>query len=113
VKYDDLEDVNREFNAYEYETEVGDDWTPIDLTLDKADDCDSYATAKAERLLKMGWPRSALRIGHCDRHLVLLADLDGQTWLLDNRYPHPMRYQDVGYKWLEFGHLDTGKWELA
>lgn len=120
MKFDDLEDVNREFNAYTYEADPlnEDDWTPIDLALDKEDDCDSYATAKAERLLKMGWPRSALRLAFCytetnESHLVLLADLDEQTWVLDNRYPYPMRYQDLRYTWKEFIHLDTGRSELA
>jgi len=116
--YDMLEDVNREVNQYEYETEVGDDWTPIGLSVDGEDDCDSYATEKAERLIKLGCPRSSMRIAHCLRngegHLVLLVNYQGQTWDLDNCYPYPMRVQDlVGYKWISFWHLDTGKLELA
>ena len=120
MKYDDLEDVNREFNAYEYRADADfDDWTPIDLMPDKSSDCDSYATAKAEKLIKMGWPRAALRIAICGvrnpngDHMVAIADLDGKTWVLDNRYPYPMEHHMVPYKWVLFGHLATGKWEKA
>jgi predicted transglutaminase-like cysteine proteinase len=118
MKFSELKAVNSEFNQYTYETEIGDDWTPIDLTLDKEDDCDSYATAKAERLIKMGWSKSALRIGFCRTetgggHLVLLVDFEGQTYVLDNRFALPMEYQLLSYTWIGFGHIDTGKWEMA
>lgn len=118
MNFNELKDVNLEFNAYEYKSEVGDDWTPIDLSTDHKGDCDSYATAKAEKLLKMGWLRPTLRMAICttetgEGHLVLLVDFEQQTWVLDNRYPYPMRVQDLNYTWREFGHLDTGKWELA
>ena len=120
MKYDDLEDVNKEFNAYEYRADPfgTDDWTPIDLT-NFVNDCDGFATAKAEKLVKMGWPKSALRLAVCGvknprgDHLVLLADFEGKTWVLDNNYPYPMEYQLLPYKWIEFIHLDTGRSELA
>jgi predicted transglutaminase-like cysteine proteinase len=119
MKYDDLEDVNREFNAYDYKADVDlDDWTPIDIMPDKSSDCDSYATAKAEKLIRMGWPKSALRLAIClvedgGGHMVALADHENQTWVLDNRYPYPMQHELLKYKWLEFYHIDTGKWEKA
>ena len=120
MTFDELENVNREFNAREYKAdpENHDDWTPIDLSPDGTGDCDSYATAKAERLIKMGWAKSALRVAFCytetgEGHLVLLCDLAGQTWVLDNRYPYPMKHSDLRYTWKEFGHIATGKWEMA
>ena len=118
MNFSTLESVNKEFNALPYESEVGDDWTPIDLTEDKEDDCDSYATAKAEKLIKLGWSKKSLRLAFCqtetkEYHLVLLVDFEGQTYCLDNRYPYPMRVQDLNYVWLRFWHLDTGKWEFA
>lgn len=122
ITLSDLEKVNKEYNQYEYESEVGDDWTPIDLTVDQADDCDSYATAKAEKLIRLGCPKSSMRIAVCvvtergkvlGGHLVLLVNLDGQTYCLDNRFTFPIRVQDLtGYAWVSFWHLDTGKWYL-
>lgn len=117
-----LDDVNKEYNQYEYATEVADDWTPIDLTKAKKDDCDSYATAKAEKLLRLGCPASALRLAVCTvwkggkligGHLVLLVELDGQTYVLDNRFTFAIKIQDLPrgeYQWVSLWHIDTGKW---
>ena len=49
----DLNLVNAKVNLLPYVAEVLDDWTPITGT---GGDCDSYATAKYERLVAMGWP---------------------------------------------------------
>ena len=80
-------------------------------------DCEDYAIAKAHRLLNLGWPVEALRFGLCVTetgvlHCVLLADLGGQTWVLDNRYPHVMAYQDVPYAWSALQVAGTSRFVL-
>ena len=62
LTFADLNLVNAKVNLLPYVTEVGDDWTPITET---GGDCDSYATAKYERLVQMGWPRERLRLATC------------------------------------------------
>lgn len=112
----ELEVVNDYFNAKPYVSDVDDDWTPI---TDAGDDCDSYATAKYLRLLEMGWPKSALRLATCwcennlGYHAVLLADLDGLTWVLDNRRPDLWHPDQTGYKFHKLQIAGTNEWELA
>lgn len=111
----DLNLVNAKVNLLPYVAEVGDDWTPI---ADAGGDCDSYATAKYERLVHMGWPRQWLRLATCwvetgEYHAVLLVDLNGQTWCLDNRYPHPMEFQLLPYRWHKLQVAGTNQWEMA
>lgn len=114
--YADLNLVNAKVNLLPYVAEVGDDWTPITET---GGDCDSYATAKYERLVQMGWPRQWLRLATCwvennlGYHAVLLADLDGQTWVLDNRHAHPVEFQLLPYQWHKLQVAGTQQWELA
>lgn len=118
----DLKLANTTINQHPYKTEIADDWTPIDAA---GGDCDSYATAKLQRLVQQGWPERSLRLACCfvepsaaadkrDRyHAVLLADWDGQTWVLDNRYPLPMEYQMLPYEWHKFWSHDLNAWEYA
>jgi predicted transglutaminase-like cysteine proteinase len=117
VKYSDLEQVNKQINAIPYKSEVDEDWTPITEFKD-GNDCDSYATAKMEELYKRGWPLSKMRLATCwvetgEYHAVLLCDLDDYTYVLDNRYPYPMRYDLLKYKWHKLQITGTQKWELA
>ena len=113
----DLVDVNAQFNACVYAPEVGDDWTPA--VIGGGADCDSYATAKFQALVDRGWPVSALRLATCwvedngGYHCVLLANLDGTTHVLDNRFPYPMHYDMLPYKWHKLQIAGTQKWELA
>lgn len=112
----DLNLVNAKVNLLPYVAEAGDDWTPVTET---GGDCDSYATAKYERLVAMGWPRQWLRLATCwvenslGYHAVLLADLDGQTWVLDNRHPYPVEHHLLTYTWHKLQIAGTPRWELA
>lgn len=112
ISFNDLKLVNTKVNLLPYESEVGDDWIPA-VT---AGDCDSYATAKFERLIAMGWPVQFLRLATCyvesgEYHAVLLVDWDGQTWVLDNRHPLPMEYNILPYKWDKLQVAGTQTWE--
>ena len=113
MNFEDLQLVNAKVNLLPYKAEVGDDWNPI---TEEGDDCDSYAMEKLRRLLDHGWPISALRLATCyvetgEYHAVLLADLDGQTWVLDNRHPHPMEYNLLPYTWHRLQVAGTQEWE--
>lgn len=110
-----LEDVNKRINALPFKNEVGDDWTPI---VPDGGDCDSYATAKYEALVKAGIDIKLLRLATCwveteEYHAVLLVDVEGQTWVLDNRYMHLMEYQLLPYKWHKLQIAGTNKFEFA
>ncbi|MFZ4537174.1 transglutaminase-like cysteine peptidase [Propionivibrio sp.] len=112
MNYDQLRSVNSRFNALPYASEPVDDWKPILFE----GDCDSYATAKFNELWKLGWPTSALRLALCwdetgTYHAVLLADLNGQTWVLDNRTAMPTEFSLLPYKWdkLQVAALGNGK----
>ncbi len=122
--FHDLKIVNTKINLFPYKSEVTEDWTPIDIT--KEDDCDSYATAKQWRLVHAyGWPERSLRLATCfvepsaapekynRGHLVLLADFEGTTYVLDNRYPLPMEHDLVPYEWHKFWSHDLNVWEWA
>lgn len=117
----DLKIVNTKVNLLPYKSEVEEDWTPaVD-----GGDCDSYATAKMQRLVQCGWPVASMRLATCfvepsaaaekrDRyHCVLLVDFDGQTYVLDNRHPHPMEYDLLPYDWHKFQVPGTQEWEWA
>lgn len=118
----DLKIVNTKVNLLPYKSEIGDDWTPAATE----GDCDSYATAKQWRLVHAyGWPERATRLATCfvepsaasekrnRYHCVLLVDLDGTTYVLDNRHPLPMEYDLLPYEWHKFWSYDLNAWEWA
>ena len=120
MNYSDLVVVNSKVNLLPYESEVAEDWTPS-IT---SGDCDSHATAKLQRLAAYGWPERDLRLACCfvepsagekrDRyHLVLLADYNGTTYILDNRHSMPMQYDDLPYEWHKIYNHDLNAWEWA
>lgn len=117
---DTLVRVNSDLNKERYVSDIGpDDWTPI--IPGQGGDCDSYATAKAQKLFDLGWPVLSMRLATCwidpseggGYHCVLLIDLDGETYVLDNRYPLPQEYQMLYYKWHKFQVAGTESWEYA
>jgi predicted transglutaminase-like cysteine proteinase len=116
MNFDDLRLVNAKVNLLPYKSEVDEDWSPI---TDEGGDCDSYATEKYHRLVALGWPKSALRLatralgGGEENHLVLLADFDGQTYVLDNNLPHPTEYQLLPKDFRRIQIAGTQKWERA
>ena len=66
-------------------------------------DCDDYTLEKRARLLEAGVPLERLRIAFVEvpgygYHAVLVAtDPETGDWVLDNRYPLPIRMSDTGY----------------
>lgn len=114
---DTLKVVNTKVNLLEYKTQIGDDWNPF---TDNGFDCNNYATRKMEELHSRGVPASVMRLATCwvfpnheGYHCVLLVDVNGETVVLDNRYPLPMDWQVVPYEWHKFQIAGTREWELA
>ena len=113
--------VNHEVNLLPYTSDAekygrAEFWASIDEA--GAGDCEDSAIAKYRRLISMGWSENLLRFATAtvetgEYHAVLLADVEGETWVLDNRHPYPMRYADLPYKWDRLQIAGTGKWEAA
>ncbi len=92
-------------------------WKEID---EEGGDCEDFAIAKMQKLKAMGLPISQMRLATCycfpnkgGYHAVLLVDLAGQTYVLDNRYPLPMEYDMIPYEWDKFQIAGTLNWEKA
>lgn len=80
-------------------------------------DCEDYALEKLARLEARGWPRATLRLATCwtelgEYHAVLTVDTDHGTYVLDNRYPRPVPWDEVPYRWDRREDPTTGQWHL-
>jgi predicted transglutaminase-like cysteine proteinase len=118
----DLKIVNSKVNLLPYKSDperynLPEVWAEI---TEDGGDCEDFALAKMHKLYAMGMPISALRLATCycfpnkqGYHAVLLVDLDGQTYVLDNRYPLPMEYDLLPYEWDKFQIAGTLNWEKA
>lgn len=99
-----LATVNRRINAgVTYADMPANHWA--DAQIGGSANCNGYALAKRRALLDAGTPIDKLHLCRCwteqrEAHLVLLVETDDAGWLiLDNRYPEPMRRQDLAYQW--------------
>ena len=82
-----LQRINRDGNAFPYETELVEDWTPDG----DRKDCDSYASWKFLECLEAGISDEVMDIATCwtetrGYHAVLLVYVEGKVWVLDNRF---------------------------
>lgn len=114
---DDLNVVNAKVNLFPYEFHVEELWQHLQADMPRGA-CSNYATTKYTELVARGWPKSALRLACCyvetgEYHAVLLVDVDGQTWVLDNRHPYPMEYEQLPYTWDKLQIAGTDDWESA
>lgn len=115
--FNTLKLVNTKVNMLDYKAQVGDDWDPY---TENGFDCNNYATRKMEELAARGVPGSAMRLatawtaaGQQGYHAVLLVDHNGQTYVLDNRYPLPMEHGMLPYEWHKLQVAGTRNWEKA
>ena len=112
-----LKVVHFEANKEAYVTEIGPDkWTPF--LPGCGSDCDSYATYKMQKLFDLGWQLLDMRLATCwtetgEYHCVLLVELNGQSWVLDNRQTYPTRSQDLDYEWHKIQVPGTQDWVYA
>jgi predicted transglutaminase-like cysteine proteinase len=116
MKLEDLEEVNREVNAFPYKSDPElykreEFWTEINAA---GGDCEDFAIAKLRRLLERGWPIERLRLACCYTekvgarpgdinnqsgtrgfHAVLIVSADEEDWMLDNRFEKPIPVSDL------------------
>ncbi len=126
ITLDDLKIVNTKCNLMPYKSDPErykkpELWKEID---EEGGDCEDFAIAKMQRLKAMGLPIEQMRLGVCfvepsagekkDRyHAILLVDLEGTTYVLDNRHPYPMEYDFLNYEWHKLQIAGTQTWEWA
>lgn len=129
---DTLRLVNAKVNLLTYETQIGDDWNPYTKN---GFDCNNYATRKQEELYSRGVPKESMRLACCfvepfrlqDKitgewrdatkreryHAVLLVDVNGTTYVMDNRHPYPTEYDLLPYEWHKLWSHVLNDWEWA
>jgi predicted transglutaminase-like cysteine proteinase len=106
ARHAELDFVNRSVNAsiapVTREVAFDDKW----LVAPPEGNCHDYAVTKRHDLLQKGWPSSSLRLAEVtlntgEHHLVLVADIDGEPFLLDNLDPEvlSMALTKSGYYW--------------
>lgn len=70
---------------------VNDYWATPGQFMDRDGDCEDFAIAKYATLIHLGWPEDRLRIVYVTDmnlnvgHVVLAAEVNGQTLILDNQ----------------------------
>ncbi len=87
-------------------------------------DCEDYVLEKRKRLIRAGFPRSALLITVVrdkkgDGHAVLIVKTDRGDFILDNQAPKVLAWSETGYRfikrqsqehpkrWVSLGGIDT------
>jgi predicted transglutaminase-like cysteine proteinase len=118
VLYRQLRAVNREVNiAIQPAPEKADglrQWT----LFPEQGNCTDYAVSKRHELLKRGWPSSALRLAEIiimqtgEHHLVLVANIRGNSFILDNLKHEPVALTDPSeYQWVRIeSSEEPGYW---
>lgn len=80
-----------------------------------AGDCEDYAITKRSRLIRAGFPASALRIadvttGRGVRHAVLVVKTTAGDYVLDNMRGSILKRQYTGYKYHRMASADPRRW---
>lgn len=84
-----------------------------------AGDCNDYAVTKRDRLIKRGFPASALLLAHVvtswgEHHLVLVARTENADFVLDNLRNDIRRVEKSGYRWVRIQSNTQAKmWNTA
>ena len=116
ARHAELDFVNRRVNAsiapVRREVAFDDKW----LVAPPEGNCHDYAVTKRHDLLQKGWPSSSLRLAEVtlntgEHHLVLVADIDGEPFLLDNLDPEvlSLALTKSGYYWNRIESTDDPK----
>lgn len=96
--------VNRDVRPQADDNGTDDDW--VRPGLGGAGDCEDYAIEKREHLRASGFPSSDLTLAVVYRrdiglHTVLVAQVDGQDYVLDNLSPWVTRASRIPYTWVK------------
>lgn len=91
--YAEMQAVNEAVNSQVYwQAETDNVWR---RPLDGYGDCEDFAIEKAERLLELGWTTNNLRLaGVNNNHMVLLAAVGNETYVLDNQFQYATNIKD-------------------
>ena len=117
--YDTLSEINRSINENVQYVSDSDQYHLSEfweVAKDKGD-CEDYALKKFKLCAERGIPLESMRLAVCgvfnplgDHAVLLVTDSEKQTWVLDNRYPYPMAYQDLTYTWVSIFNPVDKKW---
>jgi predicted transglutaminase-like cysteine proteinase len=74
------------------------------MNSDNMGDCEDFSLTCRQLLIDKGWERSMLRPACCwtetgGYHAVLVADIEGAAYVLDNRQKSVLPWEDLPYKW--------------
>lgn len=126
----ELCDVNSQVNEIPYEALQGtqeppDWWSDIPVP-GQSWMCRDYVLAKATQLRAAGWDPLSLTVIVCwtepvgdpparERHAVLAVEIEGETWILDNRFPLPYRKTQpaADYVWEMRQVAGTTEWQAV
>lgn len=134
IDYSALKEVNARINDLPYAAGVDPLWEPIDAD-DDGGTCSNFAVAKYRALRALGWPKESL-ILNCafvepfrlkdpvtlewrdaekrERyHAILVVDIGGQRYGMDNRKAYPTEVELLPYEWHKLWNWEWGKWEWA
>jgi predicted transglutaminase-like cysteine proteinase len=84
-----------------------------------AGDCEDYALAKRQALLRRGWPDRALRLATAhtaakEPHVVLVVSTSRGDLVLDNRLRGIQHWQALNYTWLAVQNRSNPlRWHVA
>lgn len=108
-KHEDLMTVQRDLrHTFNYTPdmelyETAEFWTVM-KNGDNRGDCEDFALTCRQRLIDMGWDRADLRPACCwtetgGYHAVLVAEIEGDAYVLDNRQYRVRPWEHLPYKW--------------
>ena len=80
------------------------------------DDCDGFAFTMVELMIEAGFPRDKVLFIVCETetgegHAVSGYEVDGTTYIAENRYESVYDWNDSDYNWMYFMRFDNpGQW---
>ena len=104
---DQLNSVNANVNGT-IRAAYSDAWTPEQ----PVGDCKDYAMTKRQRLIRSGWPSSALPVAVVrvfgQEHLVLIARTNQGDFVLDNLTSSIVPWSSASYSWVKIQSTTDG-----
>lgn len=80
-------------------------------------DCEDYALTKRSKLMKLGFPASALRMAIVktrkgDGHAVLVVKTNKGDYVLDNVHNRIKKREHTNYRWVGIASSNPYRWQL-
>ncbi len=116
-----LEAVNREVNSHPYVSDqlnwgVEDYWATPGEFMSRTGDCEDYAILKFLSLRRLGWTGNDVRLAAVMDmqlqigHAVVIAQVAGKTWLLDNQIPTVVEARSIAHYQPVYSLTETAWW---